>query len=43
MLFFTLTLDFILAIFLTTDGYNTLMSVTYKFFKRVTLIEGKNT
>ena len=40
--FFTLTLDFILALPLTADGYNALMSVTYKFLKRVTLIEGKN-
>lgn len=43
MLFFTLTLDFIFAILLTTDGYNTLMSLTYKFSKRVTLIKGKDT
>ena len=41
--FFTLTLDFILALPLTADGYNALMSVTCKFSKRVTLIEGKDT
>lgn len=35
-------LDFILALLLTVDGYNTLMSVTCKFSKKVTLIEGKN-
>ena len=43
VLFFTPTLDFILALLLTTDGYNTLMSVTCKFSKKVTLIEGKDT
>ncbi len=41
--FFTLTLDFILALPLTADEYNALMSVTCKFSKRVTLIEGKDT
>lgn len=42
-IFFTLTLDFILAFPFTADGYNILMSVTCKFFKRVTLIKGKDT
>ena len=41
--FFTLMLDFILALLLNADGYNALMSVTCKFSKRVTLIEGKDT
>ena len=41
--FFTLTLDFILALPLTADGYNALMFVTYKFSKKVTIIEGKDT
>lgn len=38
-----LTLDFILALLLITEGYNALMSVTCKFSKRVTMIEGKDT
>ena len=41
--FFTLTFDFILALPLTIDDYNSLMSVTFKFSKKVTLIEGKDT
>lgn len=41
--FFTLKLDFILALPLTTDGYNALLSLTCKFSKRVTLIKGKDT
>lgn len=41
--FFTLTLDFILALPLAPEGYNTLMSVTCKFSKRVTLVPGKDT
>ncbi len=41
--FFILMLDFILALPLTVDGYNALMSVTCKFSKRFTLIEGKDT
>lgn len=40
--FFTLTLDFILVLPISAEGYNTLMSVIYKFLKRVTLIEGKD-
>lgn len=28
---------------MSKEGYNALMSVTCKFFKRVTLIEGKDT
>lgn len=43
MLFFTLTLDFVLALPVSKEGYNALMLVTCKFSKRVTLIKGKNT
>ena len=41
--FFTLTLDFVLALSVSKEGYNALMSVTYKFSKRVILIKGKDT
>ena len=41
--FFTLTLDFVLALPVSKEGYNALISVTYKFSKRVTLIKGKDT
>ena len=41
--FFTLTLDFVLALPVSKKGYNTLILVTCNFSKRVTLIEGKNT
>ena len=41
--FFTLTLDFILALPMSKEGYNALMSVTCKFSKRVTLIKGVDT
>lgn len=41
--FHTLTLNFGLVLPLTADGFNLLMSVTYKFSKRVTLVEGKDT
>ena len=37
--FFILTLDFVLAFPLLKEGYNTIMSVTCKFSKRVTLVE----
>lgn len=43
VLFFTLTLDFILALSLSPKGYNALMSVTCKFSKRITLVPGKDT
>ena len=43
VLFFTLTFDFILALSLSPEGYNALMSVTCKFSKRVTLVPGKDT
>lgn len=35
-------LDFGLALTLSAAGFNLLMSVTCKFSKRVTLVEGKN-
>lgn len=41
--FFTLTLDFVLTFLLTKQGFNAIMSVTYKFSKRVTLIESVDT
>lgn len=41
--FFTLTLDFVLALPLFKGDYNALMSVTCKFSKRITLIEGADT
>lgn len=41
--FFILTLDFVLALPLSKGDYNTLISVTYKFSKRITLIEGADT
>ena len=41
--FFTLTLDFILALPVNADGFNALMSVTCKFSKCITLIKGMDT
>ena len=41
--FFTLTFDFVLALPVSKESYNALMSVICKFSKRVTLIEGKDT
>ena len=41
--FFTLILDFVLALSLSKKKYNAMMSVTCKFSKRVTLIEGAKT
>ena len=41
--FFILTLDFVLAMPVSKEGYNVLMSVTCKFSKRITLIEGVDT
>ncbi len=38
--FITLTLDFVLALPLSKERYNAIMSVTCKFSKRVTLVEG---
>ncbi len=43
VLFFSLTLDFVLAFPLSKVEYNTMISVTCKFSKRVTLIEGIDT
>ena len=41
--FFTLTLDFVLALPLSKEGYNAIMSVICKFSKRVTLVEVADT
>ena len=41
--FFTLTLDFVLALPLSKEKYNAIMSVTCKFSKQVTLIEAADT
>ncbi len=41
--FFTLTLDFVLALSMSKGDYNALMLVTCKFSKRITLIEGADT
>lgn len=43
MPFFTLTLDFVLAFSLTKQSFNAIMSMTCKFLKQVTLIEGADT
>lgn len=43
ILFFTPTLDFVLALSLSKAECNAIMSVTCKFSKRVTLIEGADT
>lgn len=37
--FFILTLDFVLALPLSKRKYNVIMSMTYKFFKRITFIK----
>ena len=41
--FHTLTLDFILALPGSPEGFDTILSVTDKFTKRITCIPGKNT
>lgn len=41
--FHTVTIDFILALPVTTGGYDTILTVTCKFSKRVLLIAGKST
>lgn len=41
--FYTITIDFILALPETKDRYNTTLSVTDKFSKRVTFVAGKDT
>ena len=41
--FHTITLDFVLALPKSKNGFDTVMSVTCKFSKRVTLIPGKKT
>lgn len=39
MPFFILTLDFVLALLLITQGFNAIMSMIYKFSKLITFIE----
>lgn len=41
--FFTLMLDFVLALLLTKEKFNAKILVTCKFSKRVTFIEGADT
>ena len=41
--FHTITLDFILGLPTTVEGFDTVMSVTDKFSKAVTFIPGKTT
>ena len=41
--FHTITIDFVLALPLSTEGFDSVMSVTCKFSKRVTLAPGKTT
>lgn len=43
VLFFILTFDFVLTLSLLKNMFNAIMSVTYKFSKRVTLVEGADT
>lgn len=42
VLFFILMLDFVLALLLTKKKFNTIILVTCRFLKRVTLIDGAN-
>ena len=41
--FYTITIDFIVTLPITTDNLDTLLTVTDKFSKRVYLIPGKST
>lgn len=41
--FHTITIDFILALRTTVEGYNCIMSVTDKYSKRITMIARKDT
>lgn len=41
--FYTLTLDFILALPASAEGFDTILTVTDKFTKRITYISGKST
>ena len=43
VLFHTFTIDFILALPVSGEGFNNVMSVTCKYSKQVTLVLGKNT
>lgn len=40
--FYTLTLDFILALLVKVKGFNTIILVTFKYFKTVTFIPRKD-
>lgn len=40
--FYIITIDFILALPQTKDGFNTALSITDKFSKRITFVVGKN-
>lgn len=42
-LIFTLTLDFVLVLLLSKEGFNAIMSVICKFSKQVTLVKGADT
>lgn len=42
-LFYTITIDFILALPETNDGLNCALSITDKFSKRITFVTGKDT
>ena len=39
----TITIDFVLALPTSTEGFDTILTVTDKFYKRLALIPGKNT
>lgn len=41
--FHTITIDFILALPISAEGFNCIMSVTDKYSKRITMIPGKDT
>lgn len=43
LIFHTVTIDFILALPLLKTGFNTMMTVTDKFSKKVTMVPGKDT
>ena len=43
MLFYTITIDFVLALLLLVEGFDSVMSITCKFSKRITLAPGKTT
>ena len=43
MPFYTLAIDFVLALPMSAKGYDSLMSITCKFSRRISLNPGKNT